>query len=238
MDDGSFTSYARYEPPLSGYSAGKDSTFTIAGRGTVEITTTNNGAERRITFENALHTPNLRSNLISVSKLVSKGAKVSFEGTIATVLSSTGDEIFTTTKTGQLYTVYTVDAPPTAFTTQSKQKATSFDIWHRRLGHAGTDTIKRMLSQNLVEGLNVKGGLEIGGLCKDCIFGKHATRPYNDTTPHEHDPLDRVHIDIWGPAPVTSAGGARYFMVVMDRATSFCKQIGRDHATSVQGIHN
>lgn len=65
-----------------------------------------------------------------------------------------------------------------------------------------------MISQNRVDGLNVKGALEIGGLCEDCIYGKHAAQPYNDATPCKGEPLDRIHIDIWGPAPITSAGGA------------------------------
>lgn len=36
--------------------------------------------------------------------------------------------------------------------------------------------------------------------------------------------LDRIHIDIWGPASMQSARGAKYFMLLMD-GTSLYRQV-------------
>jgi len=79
-----------------------------------------------------------------------------------------------------------------------------------------------MALKGLVNSLNIQGNLEIGGLCKDCIFGKHTVHPYDDDGIKKRDLLDRIHIDIWGPAPVQSAGGASYFMLIMDRYSLYC----------------
>jgi hypothetical protein len=78
-----------------------------------------------------------------------------------------------------------------------------------------------MVWDDLVDGLNPSGNAEMRGMCEDCIFGTHTTHPFNNIVPDERDPLDRVYVDLWGPAPVDLAGGAKYFMLIMDGATSY-----------------
>jgi hypothetical protein len=85
-----FEHYEHLNPPRIGHSAGKDSTFNIEGIGRAVFLTNVKGATLRICMDGALHTPHLRSNLISVSKLVSKGSKVSFAGEKATVCNVEG----------------------------------------------------------------------------------------------------------------------------------------------------
>ncbi|KAJ3552615.1 hypothetical protein NP233_g12840 [Leucocoprinus birnbaumii] len=78
-----------------------------------------------------------------------------------------------------------------------------------------------MISHDLVDGLNIKGELSMGGLCEDCIFGKHTAHLFNDINKPETDILEKVYIDLWGPAAVQSAGGALYFMMIMDGCSSY-----------------
>jgi len=59
------------------------------------------------------------------------------------------------------------------------------------------------------------------GTCEDCIFGKMHARAYDEEVVHEAEILEHVHIDLWGPSPVMSAGGACYFMLIMDGASAF-----------------
>jgi len=74
-----------------------------------------------------------------------------------------------------------------------------------------------MFLKGLVNGLNIQGNLEIGSLYENCIFGKHTAYPYNNNSVRERDLLKRIHINIWGPAPVQSAGEVLYFMLIIDR---------------------
>jgi len=78
-----------------------------------------------------------------------------------------------------------------------------------------------MITENLVDGLNVYRELSIGSLYKDCIYEKHTAHPYNDNKPKEKEVLECIYIDIWGPSQVQSASSALYFMIIMDRFSSY-----------------
>ena len=175
-----FVSYNTLSKPSFGMSAGKDSTFDIIGKGKVEFQTSVDGKTRTVSIKGVLHTPNLRSNLISVSQLGTKGVDVFFKGgNKALVLTPKGEIIMTATKIGRLYAVDVNRALMEIFITQSKRQAVSFDTWHRRLGHAGAESICNMISGKLVDELMTQGELSMNGLCENCIFGKHATHPFN-----------------------------------------------------------
>lgn len=95
-------------------------------------------------------------------------------------LSVTGKPILTGPKNGNTYEV-TVDQKPT----QSMQSvalvasvkcANNFTLWHRRLGHCSSSTLKTMLHAGSVHGLQftkneVKEHLH-GCVCTGCAFGK------------------------------------------------------------------
>jgi len=78
-----------------------------------------------------------------------------------------------------------------------------------------------MATRNLVDGLSISGELTMGGRCEDCIFGKHTAHPYNDVGHCKTEVLERIHIDIWGPSQMQSAGGVSYFMLFMDGFSSY-----------------
>lgn len=130
-------------------------------------------------------------------------ANVSFNNRFAFVTVKNGINIITATRLGQLYVVDMNKGLASAFTTKAKKTAVSFDTWHRRLGHAGADSIKELITKKLVDGLNTDG------------------EPFNNHGIREEEVLERVHLDIWGPARVKSAGGASYFMMIMDGFLSF-----------------
>jgi len=71
--------------------------FAIVRRGNVDVSCTMNGVTRKITFEDALHTPGLQSNLISVSKLSKKGVTINLDVDKAIVKSKEGIEFLLVT---------------------------------------------------------------------------------------------------------------------------------------------
>lgn len=106
---------------------------------------------------------------------------------------------------------------------KSREVAVAVDVWHKRLEHIGERTIKTLAQGQLVDGMDVKGSLAMTGKCEDCLFGKQTARPYDEEVTPETTVLKRVHIDLWGEAPVKSAGGAKYFMSITDDALSYRK---------------
>ena len=65
--------------PTMDLATAKESIFNVIGKRKAKIKTCVNSTNRNITFEDALHTSKLHSNLISVSKLAEKGVKVEFD---------------------------------------------------------------------------------------------------------------------------------------------------------------
>jgi len=51
-----------------GLATTKESIFNVTGKGKAKIEMCINGTNRNITFEDTLHTPELHSNLISISR--------------------------------------------------------------------------------------------------------------------------------------------------------------------------
>jgi hypothetical protein len=103
-----------------------------------------------------------------------------------------------------------------AFATRSHTKPTDIDTWHRRLGHVGYTTIEHMGRGTAVRGMDITTYDRGPGSCEDCIMGKQTRRPFDDNTERETSVLDRVYIDLWGPARTKSNGGKSYMMQVVD----------------------
>jgi hypothetical protein len=217
-----FSSYQPISPPRTGNSARKGSTFTIEGTGTAELLTGCQDALSKILLTGSLHTPNIRCNLILVSKLVSKGAKIYFEGDTAVVHEAGGAKIFTATKRDGLY-VLDIAHGTNVHSIRTGKKTVPYGIWHCCLGHILVDTIAKMSNNNLINGLKTTGEAKLRAICEDCLYGKHTTHPFNNPVQRETCALECIYIDIWGPAPTQSAGGAKYFMLCMDGATSYQK---------------
>jgi hypothetical protein len=106
------------------------------------------------------------------------------------------------------------------FATRSHNKPTDIDTWHRRLGHVGYSIIEHMGHEQVVKGMEVTTYKKGQGLCEDCVMGKHIRRPFDDNPTRETDVLERVYIDLWGPARTRSNGGKLYMMQAVDRKSA------------------
>ena len=70
--------------------------------------------------------------------------------------------------------------------------------------------------KNLVDGLDITDTKQ-NGKCEDCMKGKLTAAPH--TRPiagNEDDAEGLVCVDLWGPSPVHSKGGALYMMLIVD----------------------
>lgn len=123
-----FSSYTLLNKPVIGLGAGQDSTFQIVGTGSVIFESITDGKTRKITLDKALHTPNLRSNLISISKLGEKGASISFSEKSTVITLENGAKVMMATYTGQLYAFDMAQETTSIFATQSRKTAVGFDI--------------------------------------------------------------------------------------------------------------
>ena len=104
-DQTMFITYEALNKPLKGLSADKGSSFDIIGKGNAMLYTCVNGGKREVILKDVLYTPSLRSNLISVSTLLEKGAKVYFDGDEAVVKTQDGTEVMSAVKLEKLFAI-------------------------------------------------------------------------------------------------------------------------------------
>ena len=176
----------------------------IIGVGDVEIKLPNNSTWR---LQQVRHVPELKKNLISVGQLDESGHSINFSGGMWKV--SKGVMILARgKKTGTLY--MTPASEDIIATAEAENQA---DLWHYRLGHMSEKGMKLLLSKGKLPGLK---SAEFD-LCEGCIFGKQKKVSFlkNGRTPRSKK-LELVHSDVWGPSPVASRGGLKYYVTFID----------------------
>ncbi|KAF5329775.1 hypothetical protein D9619_009137 [Psilocybe cf. subviscida] len=197
--------------------------FRILGRGTVRKVSVVNGKRINISFMNVLHAPDFTHNLVSIGRLDRAGYTIQFAGGKVAVLDQKGVTVVEGPAAGTMYELPLFDPTPddilpTAYISRSLSKATDLETWHHRLGHVSEATIMKMMKGEMVIGLTNETLTRkcTVGKCEDCIFGKHARRPFDYEVVQVRDVLALVAIDLWGPARVRSTGGKLYMMLFTD----------------------
>uniref|UniRef100_A0A7N2LKK1 Integrase catalytic domain-containing protein n=1 Tax=Quercus lobata TaxID=97700 RepID=A0A7N2LKK1_QUELO len=87
----------------------------------------------------------------------------------------------------------------------------SLALWHSRLGHAPSSRVQQLEFKGLL-GFVSKDNFD----CTSCQLGKQPALPFNNSEFISNSIFELIHFDIWGPSPVASIGGSRYFVVFID----------------------
>ncbi|RVW52892.1 Retrovirus-related Pol polyprotein from transposon TNT 1-94 [Vitis vinifera] len=158
-------------------------------------------------LEKVRHIPDLRRNLISVGQLDDEGHAILFVG--GTWKVTKGARVLARgKKTG---TLYMTSCPRDTIAVADASTDTS--LWHRRLGHMSEKGMKMLLSKGKLPELK---SIDFD-MCESCILGKQKKVSFLKTgrTP-KAEKLELVHTDLWGPSPVASLGGSRYYITFID----------------------
>ena len=91
--------------------------------------------------------------------------------------------------------------------------STDTSLWHSRLGHMSEKGMKMLLSKGKLPELK---SIDFD-MCESCILGKQKNVSFLKIgkTP-KAEKLELVHTDLWGPSPVASLGGSRYYITFID----------------------
>ncbi|KAL4555898.1 hypothetical protein LXL04_038530 [Taraxacum kok-saghyz] len=101
-----------------------------------------------------------------------------------------------------------------AYQTGIKQANKSMALlWHRRLGHLSFSYLKK-LKPNLFLSLDDN---EFN--CGICEMAKNKRTSCVSSTNKNTVPFMKIHSDVWGPAPIPTPSGARYFVTFVDECT-------------------
>ena len=98
-------------------------------------------------------------------------------------------------------------------------KANNWLLWHHRIGHPSNKVLDVALSSlHIFCPSHSDNGLTH---CRHCLSGKMHQFLFPVSTFHASKPLELMHSDVWGPAPVTSTNDFQYYLLFVDEYSKF-----------------
>lgn len=87
-----------------------------------------------------------------------------------------------------------------------------------RFGHPAFQVVCWVLSQFGLPFTSNKAP----AICSSCQQARSHNLPFSSSQTVSNNPLDLVFSDVWGPAPVLSSDGSRYYVSFLDNFSKFC----------------
>ncbi|GJY86261.1 putative ribonuclease H-like domain-containing protein [Tanacetum coccineum] len=183
----------------------------------------------KLDFEDVYFIKELKFNLFSVSQMCDKKNNVLFTDTECVVLSpdfkllDENQVLLRVPRKNNMYSVDLKNVAPSGGLTCLFAKATldESNLWHRRLGHINFKTMNKLVKGNLVRGLPSKI-FENDHTCVACQKGKqHKASCKTKTVSSISQPLQMLHMDLFGPTFVKSIMKKMYCLVVTDDFSRF-----------------
>ncbi|CAA0817787.1 cysteine-rich RLK (RECEPTOR-like protein kinase) 8, partial [Striga hermonthica] len=185
---------------------------------------------QKFLLKNLLHVPNITKNLVSVSQFA-KDNCVFFEFHPSFCLvkdQDTKEVLLKRAAKDGLYSFYLqtkitepkkqasqpVNKNPILLSAELENKV-SLDVWHTRFGHESLDIVRRALSDCNIFFIDN----ENQGLCSACMQAKMHKLPFYPSENKSFSPIEFIHSDLWGPAPIRSFQGYNYYVSFIDYAS-------------------
>ncbi|KAF7841660.1 Retrovirus-related Pol polyprotein from transposon TNT 1-94 [Senna tora] len=187
-------------------------------------------SDKLLSLTNLFHVPTVTKNLLSVSKcaqdndvyfvFTADSCVVKSQATHQVLLKgrmSNGLYLFDELPLTHKITPSNVSATSANALCAHNSDSISLNTWHCRLGHPSKNIVQTVLSTCNFKPIHSKSN----PFCESCCLGKlHSISfPASDTVYSR--PLELVYSDVWGPTPVLSSRGYRYYIVFIDACTKF-----------------
>ena len=114
-------------------------------------------------------------------------------------------------KVGCMFEVHDLKIPSQVVLATATTTTPSPDLYHARIGHPSLSCLQLLAFQGHL------GSVQFQKFnCTSCHFGKQTKLPFNNSDSFSSTPFDLIHYDIWGPTPVSTERGSRYFVIFID----------------------
>ncbi|KAF5775382.1 putative RNA-directed DNA polymerase [Helianthus annuus] len=197
-----------------------------------------------VCFDKINYVKQIDHNLLSVSQICDKKFTVHFDDAGCYVLKP-GFKIpqewilLSAPRVNDLYILdmsqaITTSAQVTCFVLKATEKESI--SWHRRMGHIHLRKMNHLVKNNLVNGVPVRS-FHLQDICVSCQKGKqtkksHPLKKINTVSM----PLERLHMDLFGPMKHKTTFGDAYCLVVTDDYSRFSWVSFMAHKSATPGI--
>ena len=185
--------------------------------------TVNGKPGQLLEFHRVLHVPELRNNLLSVLYLTCHKSYVVTIRKNKLHFHRHGALLFTATANSNNAAFLDGEVVPMShFAGAVSTCPMDWSLWHRRFAHLNHNNVRKLHSQQLVNGMVLKSATLPDPVCEPCIAGKqHRSNVSRLATHRSSKLLQLVHSDVHGPLPVRSRNHYRYWISFIDDATRF-----------------
>ena len=180
-------------------------------------------SSENVIIESVALVDGLKHNLLSISQLCDRGNEVWFTKEACVISDkTTGNILLTGNRKGNVYVADFNSTSSEEMTCLfSKACAEESWLWHKKLSHLNFKAMNLLVKKNLVRGLP-KAEFTKDGLCDACQKGKQRKASFKSKTESSIDePLQLLHMDLFGPVNIMSISKKKYCLVIVDDFTRF-----------------
>ena len=199
--------------PATGSIGGADGrAIVITGEGRVRILTKDStGDNQTLVLERVLLIPSLEYNLFSICAITEKGHWNVFEEHGGFIKINGEPLKVNFGREGNLFALHCGEEK--GLKTGTRNEEATLETWHRRMGHQGAETIKKL--EATVNGMKITDLSHTK--CEVCSETKMAKKPFTSSTTRVSKPLQLIHSDVAGPMrTATAEEGHRYVINFID----------------------
>jgi hypothetical protein len=193
------------------------SVFYTVGTGDLRIEVPHGESSTPIILQDALHAPNIALTIVSIDRICKAGNSVTFKGDNCTIKNRNDKTIgVIPVSANGLYKV------EHAYAATIAPERVDLPTLHRRLCHIVPDAIRTLINKGAAEGVQLIDD-RAPLLCDSCKHAKSTCKPISKerTMPLADAFGAEVHTDLWGPSPLQSLGGRKYYVAFTDDATRY-----------------
>ena len=180
-------------------------------------------SQGNVVIEEVALVDGLKHNLLSVSQLCDKGQNVWFTSEACVIFKKSDNKVVLTgDRRGNVY-IADFNSTNANMTTCLLSKASVDEgwLWHKRLSHLSFKAMNELVKKDLVRGIP-KLDYSKDGLCDACQKGKQRKASFKSKSMSSVDqPLQLLHMDLFGPVNVLSISKKKYCLVIIDDFSKF-----------------
>ena len=97
----------------------------------------------------------------------------------------------------------------------------SLDQFHCPMGHIAPRTARKLVEKGFITGIKLDESSGTPTFCAACVYAKATRKPVARVRKGEQavNFAGEVHSDLWGPAPVATRRGKKYYVSFIDDKT-------------------